>query len=68
MNSKEEKYLRTLTELQRRNWPAGIPTEPKYPHGEIPISEYLRMWARVQPAKAALVFYGKQSALPSWIP
>lgn len=59
MNSTEENYLRTLSELQRRNWPAGMPTAPKYPHGEIPISEYLREWARVQPAKAALVFYGK---------
>jgi fatty-acyl-CoA synthase/long-chain acyl-CoA synthetase len=28
-----------------------------YPHGEQPLNEYLRTWARLQPDKPALVYY-----------
>lgn len=58
MDQKEEQALRELAALQRKNWPKGVPTEPSYPHGEIAISEYLRAWARVQPEKAAVIYYG----------
>jgi len=58
MNSQDDPSLRELADLQRRHWPAGIPLEPVYPHGEIPITEYLRRWAQVQPDKAAVIFYG----------
>ncbi len=44
--------------LWRRNWPAGIPREPSYPFGEIPLGDYLRRWAALQPDKAAVIFYG----------
>jgi long-chain acyl-CoA synthetase len=56
----EETYLQQLAELQARNWPADIPRQPRYPHGEIAISEYLRAWAAEQPDKAAIVFYGRE--------
>ena len=31
----------------------------KYLHGEQPLHEYLRHYARVQPAKAAVIWYGR---------
>jgi long-chain acyl-CoA synthetase len=51
-------YLDHLRTLWRRNWPAGIPREPLYPCGEIPLSEYLRERARRHPDKPAIIFYG----------
>ncbi|WP_194714918.1 AMP-binding protein [Noviherbaspirillum soli] len=56
----EETYLEKLADLQSRNWPAGIPHEPTYPHGVATIDEYLRKWARQQPDKPAVIFYGTQ--------
>jgi len=50
--------VRELAELQQRHWPAGIPREPVYPFGEIPLSDYLRRWAVQQPDKPAVIFYG----------
>lgn len=44
--------------LWRRNWPAGIPREPSYPFGEIPLGDYVRRWAALQPDKVAVIFYG----------
>lgn len=58
MNEKEAQYLARMAELRRRNWPAGTPTAPTYPHGEIAISDYLRRWAGLQPTKPAVIFYG----------
>ncbi len=54
----ERAYLERLHALWRKAWPAGKPTEPHYPHGEIPLTEYLRTWARLQPDKPALIYYG----------
>jgi long-chain acyl-CoA synthetase len=54
----EASYLAQLAELQSRHWPAGIPHEPCYPHGEASLDEYLRKWAALQPEKAAVIFYG----------
>ncbi len=54
----EASYLATLHALWQRHWPAGIPGEPVYPHGKRPITHYLRAWARQQPDKPAVVFYG----------
>jgi len=54
----EAEYLEHLRALWRRNWPAGIPREPLYPFGEIPLSEYLRERARRHPDKPAVIFYG----------
>ncbi|HEV2610283.1 MAG TPA: AMP-binding protein [Noviherbaspirillum sp.] len=58
MELNEAAYLDMIGDLQKRNWPASVPAEPRYPHGEIAISEYLRAWAAAQPDKPAIVFYG----------
>ena len=50
--------LAASRDLWRRNWPAGIPREPSYPFGEIPLGDHLRRWAALQPGKAAVIFYG----------
>jgi len=56
----EETYFARLHELQSAAWPTGVPREPRYPLGEIAISEHLREWARRQPEKAACIFYGRE--------
>ena len=54
----EAAYLAALHALWRKAWPAGAATAPHYPHGEQPLSEYLRAWARQQPDKPAVIYYG----------
>jgi long-chain acyl-CoA synthetase len=56
----EGAYLAQLAALQGRHWPAGVPHEPSYPHGIATIGEYLGKWARQQPDKVAIVFYGRE--------
>ncbi len=51
-------YLEQLASLQASAWPADTSRQPHYPHGEQPLSEYLRSWARLQPEAPALDFYG----------
>jgi fatty-acyl-CoA synthase len=54
----EATYLATLHSLWQKAWPAGANTAPFYPHGEQPVTEYLRTWARLQPTKPAVIHYG----------
>ena len=54
----EATYLATLHGLWKKAWPAGANTAPHYPHGEQPVTEYLRTWARLQPDKPAVLHYG----------
>jgi long-chain acyl-CoA synthetase len=56
--AEEAAYLATLHALWTKAWPAGANTAPLYPHGEQPLTEYLRTWARLQPNKPAVVHYG----------
>jgi len=56
----EDAYLAHLRDLHEKAWPAGVPRTPTYVHGEIPLSEYLRTWARLQPDRDALIFYGRR--------
>ena len=56
--SDEAAYLTHLQGLWKKAWPAGANTAPHYPHGEQPLTEYLRTWARLQPDKPAVVHYG----------
>ncbi len=58
--SDETAYVERLRALQRENWPAGIPREPAYPHGERPIGHYVRRWAEETPDRAAFNFYGRE--------
>jgi long-chain acyl-CoA synthetase len=54
----ETEYLERLHALWRDSWPQGVPREPQYVHGEIALTEYLRVWARRQPKRPAVIFYG----------
>ena len=54
----ERAYLDHLASLQAEAWPANAPREAHYPHGQKPLSEYLRAWASTQPDRPALAFYG----------
>ncbi|MCE5364653.1 AMP-binding protein [Pseudomonas anguilliseptica] len=54
----ERAYLDHLASLQAEAWPANAPREAHYPHGQQPLSEYLRAWASTQPDRPALDFYG----------
>ncbi|WP_137388994.1 AMP-binding protein [Rhodoligotrophos defluvii] len=56
----EEDYLRHLRALWQQRWPAEVPREPRYPLGEIPLTEYLRAWAARTPDKPVVVFYGRE--------
>ena len=57
-NIQEEQYLETLRGLYRKAWPKGLAREIHYKHGEQPLTEYLRTWARLQRDKPAVIFYG----------
>ncbi len=54
----EEKYLETLRDLVHKAWPKDLNREIAYPHGEKPLTEYLRTFARLTPDKPAVIFYG----------
>lgn len=56
----EQAYLADLQRRQRSNWPTDVPTTPTYPLGEQVLSEYLREWARLQPDRAAIAYYGTE--------
>ncbi|UAW98712.1 AMP-binding protein [Halopseudomonas nanhaiensis] len=58
----ERDYLNTLKTLQRQAWPTGKPTEPQYPLGERPLTEYLRHWAQQTPERAAIEYYGHRTS------
>lgn len=51
-------FFADLEARHRRIWPAGVPTVPQYPHGEVGLGASLRAWARIQPERPALIFYG----------
>src|SRR3954452_2167024 len=55
---KEAEYLARLHELWAKAWPKGTPNKPQYLHGEIALTEYLRAWAKRNPEKPAVIFYG----------
>lgn len=54
----DAEYRRDFAARCRRSWPAGVPAEAHYPFGQIPLHEYLRRWAQIQPEKPAIIFYG----------
>lgn len=55
----EDSYLRHVAGLVEARWPAGVPTELRYPLGRKPLTEYLRDWGSRTPDKAAVLFYGR---------
>jgi long-chain acyl-CoA synthetase len=56
----ETLYLEALRALWRKNWPRGVPQAPVYPLGEKLLTDYLREWARRDPDKASLIYYGRE--------
>lgn len=54
----ETEYLARLHELWAKAWPKGTPNKPQYLHGEVALTEYLRAWAKRNPEKPAVIFYG----------
>ncbi|MBB3012314.1 AMP-binding protein [Cupriavidus alkaliphilus] len=54
----EQAFFADLEARHRKIWPAGLPDAPVYPHGEAPLGDYLRAWARKRPRHAGLVWYG----------
>ncbi len=54
----ERDYLAMVAKVQDRRWPADLPRAPRYPFGEILLTEHLARWAAIQPDKAAINFYG----------
>ncbi|MCA1364875.1 AMP-binding protein [Bradyrhizobium sp. IC3069] len=54
----ENDYLATLRGLWDKAWPTGLPRSPNYLHGEVPLTEYLRTWAKRSPERPAVIFYG----------
>ena len=55
----EAAYLERVRAAQRRNWPARVPRTPFRPFGDISLPEHLRAWARRQPDKDAVIYYGR---------
>src|SRR5262252_1800945 len=50
-----------LLQKLKPHWAAAIPGpehEPHYPFGVVPMTEYLRRWAKQEPNRAAIIYYG----------
>ena len=65
MNQSNEQttlYLQQLKQKWRTEWPDNIPQELVYPLGDIPICDYLQNWAKQQPNKIAVHYYGHETS------
>jgi len=57
----EESYFEQLQASWRRVWPhPSLPEQPVKPFGDIPICGYVTEYARRQPEKACLIYYGRR--------
>ena len=54
----EAAYLSHLQGLYRKAWPKDANTAPHYPHGEVPLTDYLGAWAKERPDTPAVIHYG----------
>jgi len=54
----ETTYLNELRAIHARNWPSDVPSEVRYPLGEIPLSDHLRHWGESRPDAPAIIYYG----------
>ena len=62
-DSRDQRIAEHLEDLERRQgrvWPEGVPRTPRYVLGEITIPEHLRHWAREDPERVAVVYYGRE--------
>ena len=58
-NDPSDRYVDQLQSLWEKSWPASLPRELRFPHGRKPICDYLREWAKINPKKPAIVYYGR---------
>ena len=49
-----------MEKIWLKSWPESMPKELVYPHGKIPVHEYLKINAGRNPDKIAIIFYGKE--------
>ncbi|MGB3503381.1 MAG: AMP-binding protein [Mesorhizobium sp.] len=54
----EKAHFAELDALWAKNWPAGVPRALNYPHGRVPLFSYITQWARLDPERAAVNYYG----------
>lgn len=48
-----------MEKIWMKSWPEDLPKELYYPHGEIPVHEYLRKNTAIHPDKCLVSFYGR---------
>ncbi|MHA1579924.1 MAG: AMP-binding protein [Candidatus Freyarchaeota archaeon] len=57
----EGEYFEMLKNKWSNIWPhPSLPREPIYPHGKVPIHEYLEKYAEKQPSKDYVIYYGRK--------
>jgi len=56
----ERLYMDHLRSLWEKNWPKGIPRAPRYPFGEILLTDYLKKWAMQKGNAPSVIYYGHQ--------
>jgi len=56
--AEEQDYFAQLHARQR--WPADVPRQPCYPHGEVALTDYLHAWAQTRGQQDAIIFYGRR--------
>ena len=54
----EKAHFAELDRLWESSWPAGVPRRLRYPLGEIPLFRHIGEWARRDPKRPAVNFYG----------
>jgi acyl-CoA synthetase (AMP-forming)/AMP-acid ligase II len=55
-----QSYLNQLEQLWEKSWPEGFSRQPQYPFGEIPITDYLRKRAELNPGSPCVIYYGRE--------
>ncbi|EZH65897.1 hypothetical protein DH09_13785 [Bacillaceae bacterium JMAK1] len=54
----EQDYEEEMQKRVQDTWPEGLPKNPTYPFGEVPLTEYLRRRAEKMPTKTCINYYG----------
>lgn len=60
LTSAEKSYFEQLHAAHHRLWPAGVPEQACYPHGDVALVDYLRAWARQRGQQPVVLFYGAE--------
>jgi fatty-acyl-CoA synthase len=54
----EKKHFAELDALWAKNWPKNVPNRLRYPLGEIPLFRHITEWAKRDPNRPAVNYYG----------